>query len=139
MRDHWATEDLREELSELPALIESAALLGDAERWVRLSMRQQAIEARLADERIEPLRMAVESLEGQLRSLDFEREAALHGEAPEVPEHLQGFTTPQMQLNRRLESIAAQSSRLSRELKLAKNRLSEEVMRGRSNPMTTPL
>ncbi len=136
MRDQWSIEDLREELEDLPGMIEAAALLGDAERFVRLQMRQIAVEARLADQHLEPLRMAVERLEGQLRALDFEREAALNGPAPEVPGHLRGSVTPQMILNRRLESLANQSARLSRELKVAKATL-EEVARGRTTPMTT--
>ncbi len=137
MRPHWATEELREELEDLPGLIESAALLGDSERFVKLQMRQVALEARLADERIEPLRAAVERIEAQLRELDWQRDAALNGPPPEVPEHQRGFQTPQMQLSRRLQSLAAQSARLSRELKVAKATLEEEVARGRTTPMTT--
>ena len=131
-------EALRDELDALPEMIEAAALVGNADQWVRLSMRKTALEADIREAALEPHRRAVEKLEREVEALEAERRAALEAPPPEVPGHLRHTTTPEMVKRRAVESATRRSAGASRDLSEARRQLeAAEGVGGRHHAMTT--
>ncbi len=132
-------ESMRDELASLPELIETAALVGDAGQWVRLSMRKTALEADIRELELEPHRVAVSRLEAEVEDLEAERRRALETPPPPVPDHLRHTTTGDMLKRRLVEGALRRSSGASRELAEARARLetAEKGVRGERHAMMT--
>jgi hypothetical protein len=129
---------MREELAALPEAIEAAALAGDEESFVRLQMREVALEADIREAALEPHRVAVSRLEAEVEDLEASRRLALEAEPPPVPDHLRHTTTPDMLKRRVVEGALRRSAGASRELAAARRQLEDaEGVRSRRHAMTT--
>jgi hypothetical protein len=112
-----------DELAGIPDAIEGAALLEDAELFVRLQMREVALRAQIRELELDPHRRAVERLEAEVEDLEAARVEALSAEPPPVPAHIRHTTTPEMVKRRAVEGATRRSSGASRDLSEARKRL----------------
>ena len=124
-----AAEQLERVLVEIDSLIEAAAAARDRERFLDLLMRERALPAEIRRAKAAPIRERIIQLEAELEALEDERQRVL-GEEHEVPPHQHGTVTPAMMRNQRLGAITARSSRISRELKEARESLRPWVRMG---------
>jgi hypothetical protein len=108
-------EDMRDELDALPEVVEAAALVGDADRFTRLRMREVALRVLIRNEELKPLRKQVEGLEAQLRNLDEERLRVQDGPPPEVPEE-RSWASSSMLKRYQMQGIRRNITKVRREL-----------------------
>ena len=123
-------EALNEELRGLDREIEAAAVAGDAEGFVRLSMRRAALPSLILAAKASPLRAEVERLERELEELEIEAEKVLESPAPEVPRGRRGHLTPGMVKNARIGEARARQGAVVRQLEARRRRLAEIEQEG---------
>lgn len=111
-----AVEKLEYELRRIDELIEAAAVEKDVPEWTKLRMRRDALPRLMAEAKAAPIHEQIARLQEELEDLERDRQRTLEEPAPVVPDSQRGSVTGLMLRNGKLSGIAAQMSRVGREL-----------------------
>lgn len=114
---HDTVAGLEAELAVIDDIIVEAALDGDAEAFVRASMRKAALPTYVVRQKTEPLREHLGRIDRQLADLEVERERVKTEPPPEPPAGMRGTISAAMVRTRLLEGVAARERSASRERK----------------------
>ena len=109
-------DQLLEKQRQHDAAIVAAAVSGDSQKWARLRMRKDALPILVAEQRTKPTRERIKQLQSKLKEIEQRREETLQWE-PEVTQEMRNRgVTAHMARNRRLQMLAQQESRISKQI-----------------------
>lgn len=126
--------ELKQELDGIDDAIVEAAVDGNHERFVRLNMRKTALPTKIREARVEELRKEIERLESESAEIVAERDRLLGTPAPPVPAHLRGELTNGDMQRIKMQPVANEEQRVSRELRDRRKKLKKVLSLGSESP-----